>query len=246
MKKIYLSVFTFCLLILGVQNATASTTGSVGSPNVTKDKTEVIVRFGFSETGDDTSSQDNRFRTRIHIDHGFSDFYAARLIVSQDKRKGDSYEHDSLTFENRFHILKAKQHGFDFGARASYKLKDGDKKADSLGFGLYELIPLDDYELRANQIFAYEVGEESEDGIDAALRFQATKKMNGSFKVGLESFHEFGNLSDLSGYSDQSHTFGPVVKGKLPYNLKFETGYRAGISKSAPDHNFKFFISHSF
>ena len=97
-----------------------------------------------------------------------------------------------------------------------------------------------------NQLFAHDVGEEADDGIGAEFRIQAMRKISDTHSLGLEGFHDFGNLTDLSGYSDQSHQIGPVVKGKLPYNLKYEAGYRAGISDAAPDHNIKFFISRAF
>ena len=223
----------------------ASTTGSVGSPNVTAGKTEVIARFGYSEA-EESSSQDERLRSRIHIDHGFTDFYAGRLIIAQDKRKNDSYEHDQVTFENRLHLLKSADHGFDFGVRGSYSHKDGDKTPSSVAFGLYELVPLNDYQLRANQIFDHDVGEGAGDGVSAELRLQVTRKLENSHRAGLESFHDFGNLTTLSGYSTQSHTFGPVFKGPLWGDLKYETGYRLGVSEAAPDHSIKFFVARSF
>ena len=236
----------FCaLLAFSSTQAFASTTGSVGSPKVTKGKTEVEVRAGYSEADED-SSQDERFRTRQHIDHGFTDYYAGRIVVSQDKRKGDSYEHDAIKIENRFYILKAEDYGFDFGARANYTHKDGDKKPNSIELGLYELIPLNEYELRLQQSFTHDVGEDSDDGIGAELRFQVTRPIHDNHKLGLESFHALGNLNDNSDYDDQSHTIGPVLKGKIFGDYGYQTGYRVGISDSAPDHSFKFFLNRSF
>ncbi len=205
----------------------------------------MAVRFGYSEA-DESSSQDERFRSRVHIKHGFNDLYAAEIVVSQDRRKGDNLEHDAVTLENHFHLLKAEGHGFDFGVRANYTMKDGDKKADEASFGFYELIPLGEYEIRMNQILGHEVGEDSDDGLSAELRFQATKKISETHRLGLESFHDLGSLQDMSGYSDQSHQFGPVLKGKIGGGYAYETGYRAGISEGAPDHNFKVFISRDF
>ena len=226
-------------------SAHASTTGSVGSAAVTKDRTKIEARFGFSEA-EESSSQDERFRSRVQIDHGFNDFYAARLVVQQDDRKGDSWEHDSITIDNRFQLLDKATSGFDLGVRAGYQHKDGDKKASSISFGVFERIPLDKYELRMNQLFAHDVGEDADDGIKGEFRIQLTRKISDTRRLGLEGFHDFGNLTELSGYSDQSHQFGPVLKGKIGNGFAYETGYRAGVSEGAPDHNFKFFISKSF
>lgn len=233
-------------MVFAASVAQASTTGSVGSAAVTKDKTQVEARFGYSEA-DDSSSQDERFRSRVQIDHGFTDYYAARLVLQQDRRKGDGYEHDSISIDNRFQFLDAETSGFDLGMRAGYQHKDGDKKPSAVTFGFFERIPVDGYEVRLNQLFAYDVGKEAEDGLSAEARFQVTRKIADDHRLGLEGFHDFGNLNEQGGYSDQSHQIGPVAKGKLPFgNLKYETGYRVGISEAAPDHNFKLFISRSF
>ena len=240
-----LTVLTIIITAFPIASAAASTTGSVGSASVTKGQTAIEGRIGYSEA-DETSSQDERFRSRVQIDHGFTDYYAGRVVFSQDRRKGDNLEHDAIKFENRFYLLDKEDYGFDFGFRAAYSHKDGDKKPSSLEFGLYELIPLQNFELRLNQIFAHDVGEDAEDGVSGELRAQVTYPVFTDHRIGLEGFHDFGDLSDLNGWDTQSHTFGPVLKGKLGGNFKYETGYRAGISDAAPDHSFKFFIGRAF
>lgn len=234
-----------CMLMALNVSAQASTTGSVGSPGVTKGQTALEARVGYSEV-DEASSQDERFRSRVQIDHGFTDYYAGRIVVSQDRRKGDNLEHDAVKFENRFYLMDENDYGFDFGVRAAYSHKDGDKKPSSVEFGLYGLVPMDAYELRVNQIFSYEVGEDAESGIGGETRLQLTRSIAQNHRLGLESFHDFGNFSEDSEYNAQSHTVGPVLKGKLGDGFKYETGYRAGISDSAPDHSFKFFIGKTF
>lgn len=245
-KNITLGLFAALLLSTGLSHtALASTTSSVSSPTVSKGRTAVEVRTGYS-TADENSGEDERFRSRIHIDHGFTDYYAARLIVSQDKRKNDSYEHDSVSFENRFYFLKADQYGFDMGSKINLTIKDGDKKPNGLAVQFYERIPLDQWEIRLGQLFDRDIGADAEEGINAALRMQATYGINESYRIGLESFSDFGNLSDNDSFEEQNHTFGPVLKGKLDDGYFFETGYRAGLSESAPDHSFKFFMGRNF
>ncbi len=243
-KFLTLNLLSFAFLFGGAFSASASTIGAVGSPKVKEGALELNIRSGYSEA-DKASSDDNRFRSRVHLDYGVTHFYAARIIASQDRRKGNNLEHDALKFENRFYLLKAQDYGLDFGVRAGYTLKDGDKKPDSVDFGFYELVPFERYELRANQIFSHDVGSESDDGVSAELRFQALKKFEG-YNLGVESFHSLGNLSDNESYSEQSHTIGPVLKANFFDLGEIETGYRAGISESAPDHSFKVFFSRKF
>ncbi|MCI5049148.1 MAG: hypothetical protein MRY32_02280, partial [Rickettsiales bacterium] len=60
--------------------------------------------------------------------------------------------------------------------------------------------------------------------------------------IGVEMFNDFGRLRDLSGYDNQDHQFGPVIKGSFTDKVYFQAGYRAGISQNGTDHLAKFFI----
>ena len=97
-----------------------------------------------------------------------------------------------------------------------------------------------------HQIIAHDIGEDAEDGASLEARFQVTREISDTHRFGFETFNDFGNLTELAGYSEQSHQFGPVLKGKFGKGYAYETGYRAGISEGAADHNLKFFISKSF
>lgn len=246
MKHIY-RTFLILPLVLSIASgvAHAGTTSSVGSPKVTKGKTKIEARFGFAEADED-SSQDERIRYRQQIDHGVTDWYAARIVLQQDDRKGNNLEHGSIRLSNRFHLLEAKQYGFDLGARLEYTHVDGDKTPSNALIGFYQLIPFNDYEIRMNQLFSHDVGEDSEDGVGTELRMQVTRKISDTHRFGFESFSDLGNLTELSGYSAQEHEIGPVLKGKIGNGLAYEAGYRAGISEGAADHNLKFFISRTF
>ena len=232
-------------LMIAHSAALASTTSSVGSPTVKKGETEIAVRTGYS-IDDKDASEDERFRSRAHMKYGFTDTYAVQIVVYQDKRQGDSYEHDGIKFENRFHLIKKADHGFDFGIRANYTLKDGDKKADSAELGLYVLVPYDAYEMRVNQLFSHDVGQESESGVGGETRLQVTRAVTDNTRLGIESFHDYGNFRQSSEYSEQSHQIGPVLKGKFLDGYSYEAGYRAGISDGSPDHNFKIFLAKTF
>ncbi|MDD9900998.1 MAG: hypothetical protein OXT65_08475 [Alphaproteobacteria bacterium] len=243
-KNLFLAVL--CTGLLVATAVLASTTGSVGSPNVKKGKASVEARLGYS-LADNTSSNDKRLRTRVQYDHGLTDIYALRIIAAGNKSKGDNHEADSIGIENRFHLLKAEDHNFDFGLRAGYTFKDGDKKPDAISFGFFERGRPGEWDLRFNQLFKREVGVEQSPGLAAENRVQATHGYaDGKHRAGLELFSSFGKLNQLSGYSNQDHTIGPVFKGKLPHGISYETGYRTGISQAAPDHSFKIFLSRGF
>ncbi|MGE4314351.1 MAG: hypothetical protein AB7E85_08805 [Pseudobdellovibrionaceae bacterium] len=212
---------------------------------VTEDVTSVDARIGF--TGDDEDDgQDENIRARILIDHAFNEWYAARIVTFLDKRKDNSFEYQGTTFENRFQLLSAEDSGFDLGARVGFVTTDGDKKPYSLTYGLYQQIPLDTLTIRFNQLFSNDVGEDAANGTEFEFRAQAIYHMNDDWGLGLESFNDFGNLSDHLDWSEQSHSFGPVTKLKLNADTSMEMKYRTGLSDAAPDHTVGIFWKHNF
>lgn len=233
------------MMSLFSEGALANSGSSVGSPNVKKGATAVEWRIAMGEDDDD-AGQDQRIRTRVHVDHAFTDIYAARLVYNMDRRKGDNFEYAGLSLQNRFYLLRAEDYGFDGGVRLNYTFADGDKKPDVFSLRLYQLVPLDKWEIRFNQVFDYEVGEDSEDGISVEWRSQVTYGVNDNVRVGLDAFHTFGNLQQQSGYSNQEHAVGPVVKAKLGSGFSMEAAYRVGFSDASTDQTGTFILTKGF
>lgn len=247
--NLYITSMVFAFMVSSTTiGFAASPTSFVSGAKISADQTSVEARFGYS-LDDESASLDDRFQMRQHIDHGFNDLYALRIITAQDDRKGSDLTHDSIGIENRFQIFNAKQHGWDGGFRLSYSAKDSG--ADSIGANLIgEFKWNDDISSRHNITASHQVGDGSANGVAVGLRHQVMYKADISAlaksSVGVEMFNDFGNLDTQSGYSAQDHQIGPVMKGAFDNGISFETGYRLGISQTARDHIFKLGVAKSF
>jgi hypothetical protein len=240
--------FIYCTLCLMLASppAAANTGSAVGGATVEKGKTALEYRLA-GALDDENAGQDDRIRTRVHLDHAFTDLYAARLVLVMDRRKGDGFEASGLSLQNRFHIIKRADHGWDGGLRLNYTFADGDKKPDDLSLRFYQEFPLAGFDVRFNQIFGHEIGEDSGKGIRVEWRSQITRKIGGGgTALGLDFFHDFGNLADQAGYRAQQHALGPVVKAKFGGGYGLEAGYRVGVSAAAPDHSATFIFTRSW
>lgn len=230
-----------CMLCMAALPAHASSPVSdVGSAIVEAGRTSVEWRMGGTE-----DSADTRLRTRAQIDHGFNDWYALRVVALQDRREGDSYEHDAFIIQNRFQLIEKKDYGFDAGVRLVYTKKDGDKTPDDVDVALLTQVPFGNYEWRSNAIFEREVGADQSPGLILELRNQITYDF-GAFAAGIDLFSDFGKLRDSNGWSRAAHDMGPVIKGNVTDAVYYQAGYRAGLSEGAADHLFKFFIGMHF
>lgn len=221
------------LILCPLRPAFANSGSAVGGATVEDGKTAVEFRIAAGE--DDKASADKRLRTRIHIDHAFNDIYAARLVIIQDKRKGANMEHSGISLQNRFHLIKKEKYGFDGGMRLNYTYADGDKKPDEASLRFYQQIPIEKWEIRFNQIFEHEIGEDADSGLILEWRSQVTRAVNDNTRLGIDLFHDFGNMRHQDGYSAQHHAVGPVVKAKFGGGCSMEAAYRVGISRDAPD-----------
>lgn len=223
-----------------------ASTAHIGGARVTKGKLSAEYRYSHTE---DTG----RRRMRQHLDYGVTDRYAFRLVVSQDKRRGDGFEHNGVTVENRFHVIDREEKGFDVGVRLNATLSDGDKAPHETELRLMTEWPFaEGWNFRNNVIVEADIGEDAEDGAALELRSGVyydtgfSGSVLQSLKTGAEMFNGFGRLNNLSGADAQNHALGVALKGKLPYALGFQAGYRAGISDAAPDHIFRFALSKKF
>lgn len=249
MKKI---AITLLIILFPISGYASSPISHVGGATVNEGQSSVEMRFGYTEDGGNTSD-DRRLRMRQHFDYGFNDWYALRLITAQDKRDGDNLEHQAVTIENRFQLIEKRDYGWDGGIRLIYAQSDGDKTPHEIEMRFLAQVPIaKHWEFRHNTMIEHNIGNDAENGLLLEFRHQLMREIEAphhslkSFDVGVEMFNDFGRLSELSGYSDQDHQFGPVIKGTFTNDLFFQTGYRAGISNGSANHVFSLAIGKKF
>ena len=230
----------------------ASPTSNVSGPRVSKGKFDTEARFGHS-TKRETTPHARDYKFRQHIDYGFTDFYAFRLVVAQQNPDNDNFEHSKLGFENRFHIVKKEDAGWDFGARLFYDQKDGDKSPHEIGVNLISEIPFaDDWRLRTNVILSNQIGENAQGGSLAVIRNKIVRKISANsqsiknIELGLAMFNDFGKFNNLDGYETQKHELRPVIKFSFRNGFYTRMGYGFGISDGNPDRNIQFNVGRKF
>lgn len=231
----------------------ASPVSNVGTAKVDAGALSIEQRIGYTIDTPGESGH-KRFRMRQHLDYGWNDWYATRIVLEQNKMHSDNLEHASLSIENRFQIFEKASDGWDGGFRFIYGQRDGDKTPHEIDIRLMAGVPIDDeWEWRHNTVLEHDIGENSQSGWQLEFRNQITKKLDlfneydlASFRLGVEMFNDFGRLNDLSGYAQQDHQIGPVVKIGFENGAYLQTSYRIGASRDSADHSFKLFVGRYF
>lgn len=250
--KLWIACFTVVTLAVPVVAIAAGSTSNSSGATVNPGLTSVEYRMGYSED-DKQASEDDRFRTRIHLDHAFNDDYAIRLIAAQDKRDGQNMEHQAFGMEHRFQLIERAQHGWDGGVRILYTHADGDKRPSTAGFNFVSnFYPTKATEFRYALVMLHDVGAGARPGLNLSLRTEFAYTLphipNGwaDMDVGFEFFNTFGNLREQSGIDDQDHQLGPMFRARMENGFYSQVGYRHGLSSGAPKQIFKLSFGKQF
>lgn len=230
------------LLLPGVSFAT---TLNVSAPEVKEGAGVVEYR-----TGIDFADEENRRQSvseYLHVDYGLNDTLALRLAGSGRKRGADDMEYAATQAEARLQLFEDEVSGFDGALRFSYQLADGDDKPDTLGVAWLAQHRVAAFTLTYNLTLSHQLGEDRADGLLGDARWQVTAPLpETSLQLGLEGFHNVGELGDMGGWNTQQHRIGPVLKGKLTDGVGFQLGYLTAISAAAPEQAVKLFVSWGF
>jgi hypothetical protein len=243
--KNILSIFTCSVYFLTFPLDAIASPSTVSSIAINKGQFTVQTRGSYT-TDDDNPSLDKRFRSRLATDYGITDSFALGIHFQTDNRGNETGQYDATLIEGRFEFTDTKTDGYYSGFRLRYTFKDGDKKPDNVHVRLIAGLPIDKWDLRMNQTFAYETGQDSRGGLGVDTRTQTTYHYLTHHRAGIESFSDFGYGSRTPKFDEQNHTVGPVFAGKIRDDISYETGYRRGISKAAPDNTVKLFLTKYF
>lgn len=235
------------LMLLGGYAAPCFAGGvaGIGVAKVNEGQFTVNVRNSFGKDND-RNNEDNRWRTRLMTDYGFTDWFASGIFLQGDRRDNKNLKLDAVIWENRFEFTDAKEEGFYSGIRLRYTYRAIDKIPDNAHIRFILGAPVGNWDFRANPILYKEIGKFSRSGVGLDARFQMTYGYIPGHRMGLENFSDMGIINNMPRFDRQSHTIGPVFTGELAANTTYETGYARGISKAAPDHTVKLFLVHVF
>ncbi len=237
MKKIAL----FALLAAFCTEASAS--DKVSSPNVTEGKMDIEYRGGFDT--DEDAKKDNRQVNKFVVNYGATDRLRPELKIVTDNDTTKDFIISSVETGIRWQFFKPDEAFLSSAAEINYKLSTESAKPDRAELKFLFGKTIDKFNLLSNISWEEQVGEDSKNG--RAFKFAASGnyKIEDYFMPGLEYYADTGNLRDGNTYSEQKHSLGPVIYGKLAENFKYEAGYLFGISDSAPNGRAKLLLTYS-
>jgi hypothetical protein len=232
-------IIVACALAVAWQAGEAPATQDVGSPVVDEGEKAVEVRTGWQHDGDS-----KRMRVREHLDYGFTDAFALRVISQQQDTDNESFHYRATELEARWQWVEKGTGNWASGMRASYEYSDpANDSADEVKLRFLNAWNVDPMEFRFNLDFGHEVGPSREAGLKFGIQAQAMYAVYPNIDAGVELFSDYDSFKERDGWNAHQHQFGPVVKMGITDNLAAQAGYLIGLNSSSPDGEAKLFVS---
>jgi hypothetical protein len=228
---IILFLFLLTPVVVNAQN--------VSSPSVDKGAWEFNNFAVFAENDRDNDV----FEQKTRIEYGVTDRLALTFSGEFEQVEGNSVEFENTEYR-LVYMLTEDGAPINVAMRVLYDL-DHSGDADSIGAELLFGQKFDKWRHLFNIDTAHEVGEKRESGLELDLAWGTYYSFD-KFRLGGEYYVDFGNLRELSGYSEQAHQVGGSIKFDLISPVSLEFAYFAGISRGADDHVFKNEIEFEF
>lgn len=237
MKRIFLSLLALCAMQFFALSVQAQGF-VVGTPTVNEGVLWTEARVSLN-LDNETTNLEEAYIYRQFIDYGFSDDFALRLTLEQDDLQDQDFDHNNFQLESRFQLFDNENHGFEGGFRITYINRDTGPDEISTLWAAEKFFGHDkSWSYRHNFLVNHQLGADSRSGLIFTTRSSLRKKVSFG-QIGFESFSDFGLIRDLSGFSDQIHTVGPMVNGTIFNNaFGYQVSIRQGISRAAADQTF--------
>ncbi len=229
--------------------ALAQSTSGVSGSDVHAGEDLFDYRFSYSPEND---GKDEGFTHRVHYQHGFSESWRARVLLTFGKRGADPLKPRSAGIEI-LHQFKESEDtgGWDSAIRfdGDIPLRDGAPGRARIAW--HNQFAIDEHvQLRGVILVGREFGDRAKDGVTLETREEMTYKLASDaflpgVRIGAQMFNKYGATAHFGSFDEQKHQLGPVLKGEIGDHVKYEFSTLFGLSHAASDADLRFFLSYT-
>lgn len=233
--------FAVFILIIVAQLGYGQNTSTVFSPNVTKGASAVEYRFAYDPNDDDAVAQ------RIHYQYGITDQWRLRGIFQLSSDSNESIEFQYFRLEAQWQFLKTAEAGWDSALRFELQIPDRNDYPYRARIAWAGAVDLDQWwELRGNVLLGREFGPERDSGLTVEGRAEVNYSISKHFTAAVDYFADINNTINTGSFNQQEHQLGPLLKAKVGDGWKGYAGALFGVSRTAPNVEYRFMISYNF
>lgn len=246
MRRPVLKVLTASLAAAGIcLPASAQNISGVSGADVTANAAKFEYRAGYTP---ETNGDESAFAHRFNLQYGLDARWRIRAMLVQTDTGGAGLKTQDVSLEVMNQILESENAGgWDSAIRVDGRIPVADDRPGRVRVAWINNVDLGaGWAVRANIYTGKEIGDLAKDGITLETREEITYAAGNGIKVGAQLLNKFNTTANFGDFDEQRHQIGPVLKGRLFANIKYETSVLFGLSDAASDVDLRFFVSHGF
>ena len=183
------------------------------------------------------------FQELFGVGYGFTQRFAAEGYMEVEREPEEDTNVQAFSLEGRYQLTEQGEYWIDPGLYLEVERDIQENAYQVEGKILLEKStgPLTH---TLNIIFEREgLGSEGSD-VEWGTAFKSRYRMAPEFEPGFELFDNLGEIPDMGGWSEQEHSIGPAIYGKIFGKIKYELAYLFGISTEAPDQTVRWTVEY--
>ncbi len=222
----------------------AQNTSGVFSPSVRADDRSAQYRGAFTP-GEDGG--DARHAHRVHYQHALNDSLRWRVLAQfRDPGEGD-VEYQYAQGELLWQVRERGDGVWASALRFDLRLTEGGDSPDFLRVSTTNQFDVSDtWHVRALLLATRDISDDPRDGVALETRFSLTADIGGGRRFGAETFNRLGRSDDIQPFDEQRHTVGPVLSGRLAPQWGYQVGALFGVTDTARDQDYRFWLVRRF
>ena len=228
------------IAVLALLPSAAFATNKISSPDVTQGQVELEYRAGYDI--DDSASRDDQQGHKFVANYGITDRWRTEVKASFAGERSDM-QGTYLEWSNRWQVFKADEAWMRLSVQENYKFSLQSDEPDVLEVTLLAAKDIGKFAHVINVSLDGEIGSNNSGGTGFDVNWKTKYKWKPEIEPGIEIYGDFGKITRDD---TQKYLFGPVISGKLPGNVKYDTGILLGLNDDTVDTRLKLILTYAF
>lgn len=223
--------------LLCLQSAHAGPADYVYTPTVEQGEKEIDFKSGTAD------SDPRKSLATVGFGYGVNAWWFTEAYVKFAKSGSDSLKYDAFEWENKFQLTETGKYPVDAGFITEIEIPRDSDEGIELKVGPLFQTEFGKLQLNGNILFEKRFDAATSSPTEAGYQWQAKYRLQPHFEYGLQGFGSLGKWNDWDAASDQSHTMGPAIFGKVSVGnhqaIKYNAAWLFGVSDGAADNTFR-------
>ncbi|HKI62312.1 MAG TPA: hypothetical protein VKA31_08470 [Mariprofundaceae bacterium] len=216
----------------------------VYSPIVSGGELEIEFQNDFILDAD--PAKNGASKHQLELAYGVTDRWQTGLYGVLEKKTGQSLSYTQTKWSNILQLFEQGEHWLDAGLYLEYiKPAASLQQPDVLELKLLLEKPVGELIHTLNVIVVKPLGH-SPQGTTWEYAWRSLWNMGSDFQAAIEAYGALGRVGTISTPSGQNHLLGPVLRGKLFDDFKYDAGYLFGLTRGSVDGLIKLNFDYEF